>query len=56
MQVLEALQTTGYDSDKLEAVAQRIVLTDTVSFAELVAAGLTGRDIVAVRRLLGAVS
>ena len=50
--VLEALEELGYPADALEAIGQRIFAMDSVTVAELAAAGLAGRDIIAVRRAM----
>ena len=50
--VLETLEAMGQDADALETIGRRIIAADTVSVAELAAAGLSGRDIIAVRRAL----
>ena len=50
--VLEVLETMGFNPHALEAVGQAIVAVDTVDVAGLAAAGLSGRDIIAVRRAL----
>ena len=50
--VLEALEAVGYTPDALEAVGQRIIGAEVVGVDDLVAAGLSGGDVVAVRRAL----
>ena len=50
--VLEALEASGYSPDALEAVGRRIIGVEGVAVDDLAAAGLSGRDIVAVRRAL----
>ena len=50
--MLEALESSGYDAEKTEAIAMEIALTNTVTLAELSSLGLAGRDIVALRRAL----
>ena len=50
--VLHALEALGYTPDALESVGPRIIVAEVVSVDNLVAAGLSGRDIIAVRRAL----
>ena len=50
--VLDVLEAAGYAPDALEAVGQRIIGAEVVSVDDLVAAGLSGGDVVAVRRAL----
>ena len=50
--VLDALQARGFASDALESVGQRIIGMEVVGVDDLVAAGLSGGDVVAVRRAL----
>ena len=50
--VLEALEAVGYTPDALEAVGRRIIFAEVVGVDDLVAAGLSGGSVVAVRRAL----
>ena len=50
--MLEALEAVGYTPDALEALGQRIIGAKVVGVDDLVAAGLSGGDIVAVRSAL----
>ena len=50
--VLEALEAVGYTPDALEAVGRRIICAEVVGVDDLVAAGLSGGSVVAVRRAL----
>ena len=50
--VLEALEAMGFAADALETVGQAIITAEAVSVEDLVSAGLSGRDIIAVRRAL----
>ena len=50
--VLEALEAAGYSREALEAVGQRIIGVCGVTVDDLVAAGLSGRDVITVRRAL----
>ena len=50
--VLKALEAAGYSPDALEAVGQHIICAAGVAVDDLVVAGLSGRDVVAVRRAL----
>ena len=50
--VIEALQTLDFDAELLEAVADKVGLLDDVSLQQLSDAGVPGRTIVRVRRLL----
>ena len=50
--VLEALEAIAYAPDALEVVGRHIISADEVTVEDLVAAGLSGGDIIAVRRAL----
>ena len=50
--VLDVLEAAGYAPDALEAVGQRIIGAEVVCVDDLAAAGLSGGDVIAVRRAL----
>ena len=50
--VLDALDAMGRAPDLLEAIGQHIVAVEVVGVDDLATAGLSGRDIIAVRRAL----
>ena len=54
MAVMEALAVLEYDPEAMERIGQRVVSVDAVSVADLITAGVPGRDVVAVRRALKA--
>ena len=51
--VIDCLKSLGHDHRKLERIAKGIVLAETVAVSDLAGAGLSGSDIIAVRRALG---
>ena len=50
--VLEALVAFGCAPEALDAVGRNIIALEVVSVQDLVAVGLSGQDIIAVRRAL----
>ena len=52
MEVLDAVVARGYKSEVVEAVGERINTLDSVSVSDLSSCGLSGRDVVAIRRYL----
>ena len=50
--VLDVLEAAGYTPDALETVGQHIIGAEVVGVADLAAAGLSGGDVIAVRRAL----
>ena len=50
--VLESLDAMGYAPAALDTVGRNIIALEVVSVHDLVAVGLSGQDIIAVRRAL----
>ena len=52
VEVLDAVVALGYKSEVVEVVGQQIITLDSVSVSDLSSCGLSGRDVVAIRRYL----